>query len=275
MDAGTIEHIEIVPYSPEWWKARNGTFTGSEAFKLMSEPRGKSPFEKYEDHVNMLRKWEQKYSEVPESKRELKGNKKLFAKIEENRVLLKELYEHRNDVHLSDTAETYILQKVHEKITGMAKVGIDNAATNWGIENEPLAQKWYKKLSGHELHPAYMKFHDELEGFSCTPDNLVNEDRLTEIKCPYEGSNHLKHCFIHNDEYFKTNHPNYYWQCVTQMNVFKRELLDFVSFDPRIPTDFGMFVYNMKYDESEGNALEERVKVCRNLFNDYYKLFAQ
>lgn len=275
MDNAGLEVLEIVPYSPDWWKLRNGNFTGSEAWKLMSNPRGKSPFEKYEDHVNQLRTWEKKLSDVPQEKLGLKGNLTLAANIEKKKALTKELYEHRNDLHLSDTAHTYILQKVHEKLTGIAQTGVDNFATQWGVEHEPLAQKWYSKLTGYELTPSYMKFHDELEGFSCTPDNLIYVDRLCEIKCPAVGANHLKHLFITNDEYFKEYHDDYYWQCVTQMNIFKRPYLDFVSFDPRIDNNRGMFIYNMEYNESEGALLEERVKVCRSLFDEYLKLFSE
>lgn len=210
----------IMPYSPEWFKQRCGTFTASEISKLMTEPR---------------------------SKKDL----------------------------ISKTAETYILEKVHEKLTGQLKQGVDNYATQWGVEHEPLAKTWYAKLSGHTLYDPYLIFHDEIEGFACTPDALVNEDGLAEIKCPANGHNHLKHCFITSAEYFKSEHPEYYWQAIAQMNISKREWCDFISFDPRINTDLGFFSFRLEYQEQDGELLESKVKVAREMFNGFYESFSK
>jgi hypothetical protein len=211
---------KILPYSPEWFRLRCGMFTGSEAWKLMTEPRSKKDM-------------------------------------------------------VSKTAETYILEKVHEKLTGQLKQGIDNYATQWGVEHEPLAKEWYGKISGNTVHDTYLVMHERLENFSCTPDAFVNEDGLTEIKCPANGHNHLKHCFITNDEYFKSEHPEYYWQAIAQMNITKRAWCDFVSFDPRINTDLGFFCYRLNYNESDGELLESKVEQATEMFNGFYELFSK
>lgn len=210
----------IQPYSPEWWELRHGTFTASEIWKLMTEPRSKSEA-------------------------------------------------------VSKTAETYILEKVHEKLTGKAKMGISNFATEWGIENEPVAMKWYAKLTGHSLSESVLCFHKELEGFSCTPDTFVNEDGLCEIKCPANGANHLKHCFITTDEYFKKEHPEYYWQCISQMVITEKKWCDFLSFDPRINSDLGMFIYRLEFNNEDAEILCEKVKASRVIYNDYLNLFSK
>lgn len=266
-----MEQIGIIPYSPEWWHTRSGNFTGSEIYKLMSEPRGKSPFEKYEEHANLLKKWENQFE--ASLNKELKSMQNLKSKIETKQALVKELYEHKNDIHISDTAETYILEKVHEKLTGKPKMGVNNFATEWGIENEPLAKKWYSKITGSELEEPYMLSHDSIEGYSCTPDSFGSIKPLIEIKCPANGANHLKHWLISNDEYFKDKHDNYYWQCVSQMNIFKKKELDFVSFDPRIDNNRGMFIYSLNLDESDEAFMEGKIKESRVLFNEYFKLF--
>lgn len=176
---------------------------------------------------------------------------------------------------LSDGALTYILEKVHEKLTGKAKQGIDNFATQWGVEHEPMALKWYAKLTGNKLDSPVLCLHDELEGFSCTPDTFVNDDGLAEIKCPANGANHLKHCFITSDEYFKSEHPDYYWQAVSQMNITKRIYCDFVSFDPRINSDLGMFIYRLKYQEESEKLLQKKVKQARQVYNQYLEMFSK
>lgn len=176
---------------------------------------------------------------------------------------------------MSEGANTYILEKVHEKITGIAKTTISNYATEWGIQNEPLATVWYGKLTGHKLTPPTLVFHETIEGFSCTPDHLVNEDGLIEIKCPANGSNHFKHCFITSDEYFRKNFPEYFWQCVAQMNITGREWCDFVSFDPRVDTTMGFFSYRLHYDIEYATQLENKVIKARELFNGYLESFSK
>jgi len=174
---------------------------------------------------------------------------------------------------ISKTAETYILEKVHEKITGLVKQGVDNYSTQWGIEHEPLAAKWYAKITNNIIHDPCLCLHEDIDGFSCTPDYFVNSDGLTEIKCPANGANHLKHCFISSDEYFKKEHPEYYWQCMAQMHITKREWCDFVSFDPRINSNIGMFIYRLKYDAEQGKKLESKVTEAREVYNSYLLAF--
>jgi len=208
--------IEI--YSPEWFKDRQGSFTGSEVWKLMTEPRSKSE-------------------------------------------------------SISKTAETYILEKVWEKLSGKVKSGFDNFATEWGNDNEPIAKKWYTKLTGRDVNDAQLVFNPDLKYFTGSPDGLIGDDGLIEIKCPFNGANHLKHCFITSDEYFKKEHPDYYWQIMSYLYLTGREWCDFVSFDPRIDCDLGMFIYRLNKNEAEFTALEKKVKECRELFDQFYKAF--
>lgn len=210
----------IEPYTPEWFKLRQGRFTASEAWKLMVKPKSKKDF-------------------------------------------------------ISKTAETYILQCVWEKITGTTKQGVDNFATEWGREHESLSKKWYAKLSGNVLTGSFMKIHHKQEMLCATPDDSIGAIGLLEVKCPANGENHLKHCFITTDEYFKENHTEYYWQCVSQMTVFEASWCDFVSFDPRLNTDLGFFSYRLAYNESESKALLESVEKATEVFNSYYELFSK
>lgn len=213
MDEGGIE-----AYSPDWWRVRHGCFTGSEAWKLMTEPRSKSE-------------------------------------------------------SISKTAETYIIGKVWEALSNLSISGVDNYATEWGNEHEPLAKKWYTKLTGNEVESAPLVFKNGLEGFTGTPDGFVGEDGIIEIKCPYNGANHLKHCFISNDEYFKKEHAEYYWQIQSYLFLTGRKWCDFISFDPRIESDLGFFTYRLVANESDFELLEKKVKEARVLFNEYLETF--
>jgi putative phage-type endonuclease len=208
--------IEI--YSPEWFINRQGNFTGSEIWKLMTEARSKK------------------------------------------------------DV-LSKTAETYILEKVWEKLSGEVKQGINNMATEWGNDNEPTAKKFYSSVTGNEVKDSLMLYSNEIQGLTGSPDGLVGEDGLIEIKCPYNGANHLKYCFITKDETFLSEQPEYYYQMQCYMLLSGRKWCDFVSFDPRIISDLGLFIYRVNANEEVIEKMTEKVKLARELFNQYFESF--
>lgn len=175
---------------------------------------------------------------------------------------------------ISKTSETHIIEKVWEALSGQTIQGVDNLATAWGNENEPIAKKWYTKLTGREVASAPLCYMNDLNGFVGSPDGFVGVDGLIEIKAPYNGTNHLKHCFITSDEYFKAEHPDYYWQTQSYMMITGREWCDFVSFDPRINSDLGLFIYRVNFNEGDCQELRERIISARELFDQYYKLFS-
>jgi hypothetical protein len=212
--------IEI--YSPEWWHERWGTFTGSEIWKLLTEPRTKKAQEAGE---------------------------------------------------LSETAQTYIIEKVWEALAGQAKQGFDSWATEYGNENEPIAKANYTRRTGNIVTESRLVYNPGLLGFTGSPDGLVGEDGLIEIKCPANGGNHLKNCFITSDEVLKSEHKEYYWQMMAYMYLTGRKWCDFVSFDGRIDSDLGLFIYRLNRNEEDIELMVERVKQARVLFNQFYKTF--
>ena len=214
----------IEPYSPDWFKTRQGSFTGSEIYKLMTEPRTKAAKEKGE---------------------------------------------------LSEGANTYVLEKVWEKLSGRTKGGVDNFATEWGNENEPKAVLWYEKLTGRKCEETNLLYSKEYPYISGTPDRFVGEDGMIELKCPFNGANHLKHCFITDSEYFKSEHNDYYWQMMCYLYLSGRQWCDFVSFDPRIDSDLGMFIYRVERNEGDVSQMLEKAKIARELFDGYYAIFSK
>ncbi len=111
------------------------------------------------------------------------------------------------------------------------------------------------------------------EGLTGSPDGLVGEDGMIEVKCPYNGANHLKHCFITNDETFLSEQPEYYYQMQCYMLLSGRKWCDFVSFDPRIISDLGLFIYRVNANEEIHDKMTEKVKLARELFNQYFESF--
>lgn len=174
---------------------------------------------------------------------------------------------------ISTTAETYILEKVWEKLAKLSRQGVDNFATEWGNENEKLAKLFYSKITGNKVIDPYLVYRDDIEGFTGTPDGFVGEDGLIEIKCPWNGGNHLKHCCITDDGYFLKEHKEYYWQIQAYLLLTGRSWCDFVSFDPRINSDLGLFIYRVKADAEQHELIIEKIKTARELFWQFYNMF--
>jgi len=160
---------------------------------------------------------------------------------------------------LSDTAKTYLLQKISEKVGGFTTPAVGEAL-EWGIELEETARKIYEVNAGAEVVPcSFINIGDYYGG---SPDSIVKPDGVLEIKCPYNTVNHLKHGLITSDAEFQKTSPNYYYQCISHMNVTGAKWCDFISFDPRVDSEYIMFVYRLHRNEDEIKYMNERIEVA-------------
>lgn len=162
---------------------------------------------------------------------------------------------------LSETAKTYIIEKITEECGGYIP-DINNDAVAWGIEQENQAKLWYEKLTGNTISDVGFCQYSDIYGGS--PDSKVFSPEYgngaLEIKCPFVSTHHLKHCLITDQEYFKDNHREYYWQCVSHMITLGVDWCDFVSFDPRIDHEIGFFIIRLKRIEEEVNLLLDKIQ---------------
>jgi hypothetical protein len=252
----------------EWKMERLGKFTSSNIWKLMTDPKGKTPFEKWEEALIQLGKWESEYENT--KNKETKTAKEKLEKIKKLSVAIVDLDKNKNVKFLSDTAKTYILERVVEQIGGFIPES-DSNATIYGTNQEPEALYWYSKLTGYELEKVgFMEYKGLLGG---SPDALVldrdsNQIGVAEVKCPYNSVNHLKHRLINSPEYFKENHFDYYYQCVSNTLVSKAEWAEFISFDSRIDHEIGFFKFRLYRDDSEIKQLIERVVIAEEYMTE-------
>jgi hypothetical protein len=163
---------------PEWYLQRIGNFSGSQFYRLMTEPKLKADKEA--------------------------GN-------------------------LSDGAMTYVYECVAEKITGKrAKEEFSSKYTDHGNEHEPIAKQIYETVWKCKVVDSdYIAFNDACGG---SPDGLVGDDGLIEIKCPYTITSHLEHKLKD-----LSTKPEYYWQCIGYLLITGRKWIDFISYHPEYP----------------------------------------
>lgn len=175
----------------------------------------------------------------------------------------------------SKTAQTYILEKVHERVTGIPKESFNSIATSWGVENESLAIRNFTKRTGLEVFPSKYYTHPDMPKAGCTPDGEVEDGGLIEVKCPYNGVNHIEYCTMQDETDFKEMCKEYYWQTQMQMLVTGKAHCYFVSFDPRINSDMGLFI--LRIDQNAEDALLLDLKIQDALFeiDKYMTVFNQ
>jgi hypothetical protein len=99
--------------------------------------------------------------------------------------------------------------------------------------------------------------HPTIEASGASPDGLVGDDGLVEIKCP-SSSTALEVWLTHSQGGNPVD-AKYYAQMQWQMRCADRSWCDYVVFDPRMPAKAQLFIYRVKRDGDRIKAAEEEV----------------
>jgi putative phage-type endonuclease len=153
----------------------------------------------------------------------------------------------------STSRDNYMAQLVCERMTNTVAESFTNAAMQWGTETEPLARAAYESHADVLVDEVAMITHPEIEQAGASPDGLVGQDGMLEIKCPNTAT--------HIDTLLTQAVPGKYnTQMQWQMACTGRQWCDFCSFDPRLPTELQLFVKRVPRDNAYISMLEEEVK---------------
>lgn len=154
----------------------------------------------------------------------------------------------------SATRADYLTDLVLERLTGKQQEFYQNEAMQWGTDTEPQARMAYEAETGNLVDELGFIDHPTIANFGCSPDGVVGEDGLIEIKCPNSKT--------HLSTLLSGKAPSKYIpQMQTQMAVMNRQWCDFVSFDPRLPEDLQLFVIRVDRDDEYIAKLEEEVSI--------------
>jgi putative phage-type endonuclease len=153
----------------------------------------------------------------------------------------------------STSRANYAAQLVCERLTGVATETYQSSAMAWGIEKEPEARRLYAFEQDVTVRSAGFLDHPTLAMSGASPDGLVGEDGLVEIKCPITAT--------HLDTVLGRSIPGKYLsQMQWQLAVSGRRWCDFVSYDPRLPADLRLFVQRVPRNAILIGALEREVE---------------
>lgn len=151
--------------------------------------------------------------------------------------------------------KNYMAALVVERLTGEVADSFTNDAMRWGTETEPMAREAYEAAREvFVIEDGFMP-HPTIERTGASPDGLVGDDGMIEIKAPNTAT--------HLDTLLSQTIPRkYILQMHWQMDCYDRQWVDFVSFDPRLPDGLQMFIKRVDRDE----ALLEEIRVEVQLF---------
>lgn len=142
---------------------------------------------------------------------------------------------------------------VVERITGRPVETFQSQAMLDGIEREPNARAAYEAETGNLVQEVGWIPHPEIAGAGCSPDGLVGEDGLLEIKCPGLTA-HL--------ETIRAKAPpaKYLPQLQWQMAVTGRQWNDYASYHPDYPEHLRLAVYRVERDDEMIAHMEAEVR---------------
>jgi putative phage-type endonuclease len=151
----------------------------------------------------------------------------------------------------SKMSETYMIELIAEVLTGNSKPFFENDAMRWGTETEPQARAMYA-VNNDFVDVKEVAFVEHNEQIGISPDGLIGEDGLLEIKCP-NTTTQIKRA-LSNDY-----SADYKAQIQMQLWVTEREWCDFLSFDPRLDCEAGYLQQRVFRDEEYIEEMKVKV----------------
>lgn len=139
-----------------------------------------------------------------------------------------------------------------ERLTGVPAEGYMNDAMRWGQEHEADARVAYEFRADAGVTEIALVCHPTIKGSHASPDGLVGNDGLIEIKCPNSAT--------HIETLLGAPVPaKYVTQMQWQMACTGRRWCDFVSYDPRMPEVMRIFIRRIERDDKTITDLEKQV----------------
>lgn len=136
----------------------------------------------------------------------------------------------------------YRAELVAERLTRQPYPRFVSQDMRWGLEQEPFARAAYELDRGVLVETAGFVLHPDIAGFGCSPDGLIGDDGLLQIKCPATAT-HLK--WLLAGAIPEEHCP----QMLSEMSCTGRIWCDFMSFDPRMPEHLQKFIIRFHRDE--------------------------
>lgn len=142
---------------------------------------------------------------------------------------------------------------IAERLTGIPQETYVSAAMQHGTDTEPQARIAYEFLTDQAVTQVGFVGHPSIPGAGASPDGLVGDDGLIEIKCPGTAT--------HIDNLLGSKiSERYMTQMQFQLACTGRKWCDFVSFDARLPTKMQLKIQRVYRDDTRIALLESQAR---------------
>jgi hypothetical protein len=160
----------------------------------------------------------------------------------------------------SESLKKYALQLATELMLETPEPSFKNDVMARGNELESLARETYQEQTFNVVEQITM-FKSDCGNFGYSPDGIIGDDGLNEIKCPI-ATTHFKYLL-------DNKMPTDYWQQVQGgLWVSQRKWIDFVSFNSYFK-DKKLFIVRVERDEEYIAKLAELANKVILLRDEY------
>lgn len=165
------------------------------------------------------------------------------------------------DLFMAETTQGYkdaIYKVAFERLTNTSPESFTSEYMQRGTELEPEARAWYefeKKIDVSD--GGFFSYNDWI---GASPDGLIGDDGLIEIKCP-KFSTMMD--YLIKKELPKT----YYYQVHGQLLVTDRSWCDFVAYHPQLPKLILRIERDKKIDQEILDKLNKATKEVEQIIN--------
>jgi exodeoxyribonuclease (lambda-induced) len=156
----------------------------------------------------------------------------------------------------SETKNNILLQKTAERLLNRSlESDYTNQDMERGRELEEEARLLYEMQTDKEA--TIVGFIELNTSVGCSPDDLIGEDGIIEIKCPKET------VFIGQVIRDKIK-PEYYTQIQFNLYVSNRQYCDYIAHN----RNFNLFVKRIERDEDYIKKIKETIEECESIIEE-------
>jgi putative phage-type endonuclease len=152
----------------------------------------------------------------------------------------------------SASRANYAAELVAERLTGRRAESFTSAAMQRGTDLEPAARDAYVFVSGNKVTETGFVVHPTIAMSGASPDGLVDEDGLVEIKC----CGAARHIAVLKGD---AAEDRYVKQILWQLASTGRQWCDLAYYNPDLPFELQMKVIRIDRDDAAIEAMEAEV----------------
>lgn len=139
-----------------------------------------------------------------------------------------------------------------ERLTGVPVEQYVSKEMLWGKQQEPFARSAYEIYAAVFVDQVGFVVHANIPFFGCSPDGLVGDDGMIQIKC----GNRTTHLAWMQSGVVPIEHIP---QMLAELAVTGRKWIDFVSYHPEFPEHLQLFVRRFARNEKLIAGMESEV----------------